>query len=253
MINELKNLGLSENEAKVYAAMLELGPAAVLEIAAKAEINRPTAYVQIESLKKRGLVSTQTKGKKQLFMAESPEHLESMLDNQMHQISVQKEIFSQILPNLLSTYQSAGHRPVVRFFEGKEGIMQVQTLVLKSGATEIQAITALDDVLQLFPNHLKDYPKKRIQKQIPSRLIYSSSQGPVLSASGGESSRQTRFIPPTKMPFSGDITIFANSVVIVSVKGQVSAVVIEHPGIADSFRGFFNFLWEFASQFSTDK
>jgi sugar-specific transcriptional regulator TrmB len=253
MINELKSLGLSDNEAKVYLAMLELGPAAVLEIASKAEINRPTAYVQIESLKKRGLVSTQTKGKKQLFMAESPEHLEGMLDNQIHQVAVQKEIFAQMLPNLLSVYQSSGSRPTVRFFDGKEGILRVQTLVLKSGASEVLGISSFDDVLQLFPNHLKDYSKKRIQKQIPSRLIYSSSKGPMLSASDPESSRQTKFIPPEKMPFSGDITIFANSVVIVSTKGQVSAVVIEHPGIADSFRGFFNFLWEFASQFPSEK
>ena len=73
--NQLKNLGLSDNEAKVYTAMLELGPATVLEISAKAGVNRPTTYVQVESLKKMGLVSTQTKGKKQLFIAQSPEQL----------------------------------------------------------------------------------------------------------------------------------------------------------------------------------
>ena len=77
--SQLRELGLSENEAKVYLAMLELGPATVLEIAAKALMNRPTVYVQIESLKQRGLVSTQSKGKKQIFIAESPSHLESML------------------------------------------------------------------------------------------------------------------------------------------------------------------------------
>ena len=64
MLTQLKHIGLSENEAKVYLAMLELGPSPVLEIAAKAGINRPTAYAQIESLKKMGLVSMQTKGKK---------------------------------------------------------------------------------------------------------------------------------------------------------------------------------------------
>jgi amidophosphoribosyltransferase len=57
MIKNLKNLGLSDNEAKVYLSMLELGPSSVLEISAKAGVNRPTTYVQIETLKKMGLVS----------------------------------------------------------------------------------------------------------------------------------------------------------------------------------------------------
>src|SRR3989344_3655296 len=132
MFEKLKNLGLSENEAKVYMAMLELGPSVVVEIAHKSQINRPTAYVQIESLKKRGLISTQMKGKKQIYMAESPEHLEGMLDNQLHEIAVQKEMFSSVLPNLLSLYQSAGSRPTVRFFEGKEGLVQMQNIFFKS-------------------------------------------------------------------------------------------------------------------------
>ena len=47
MINQLKNLGLTENEAKVYVAMLELGPAPVAEIAQKAGIKAGDVIVQL--------------------------------------------------------------------------------------------------------------------------------------------------------------------------------------------------------------
>jgi sugar-specific transcriptional regulator TrmB len=83
MFDKLRHLGLSENEAKVYMAMLELGPSVVVEIARKSGINRPTTYVQIESLKKKGLVSTQAKGKKQFFIAESPDKLELLIEKQL--------------------------------------------------------------------------------------------------------------------------------------------------------------------------
>ncbi len=252
MLEQLKNIGLSDNEAKVYLAMLELGPASVIDIARKAEINRPTAYVQIESLKKRGLVSTQTKGKKQIYIAESPEHLESVLDNQLHQIAAQKEILSQTLPNLASLYQSAGHRPTVRFFEGKEGLMQMQNIFFKSGYKEVLSVTNLDDVLAIFPNHLKTHSPRRIKQEISSRIIYSSSQGQVLPSDPGNL-RESRFIPTARMPFSGDVNILGNMVAITALKGQISGVIIEHQAIADSFRGFFNFLWEFSSQFSSEK
>src|SRR3989344_3206057 len=135
-INQLKTLGLSENEAKVYLAMLELGPASVMEISQKSGINRPTAYVQIESLKKLGLVSTQTKGKKQLFIAESPDQLEFVLDRQASELKRKQSELNKILPDLLNAYRSSGTEPQVRFFEGKEGILRMQEIVLKSGASE---------------------------------------------------------------------------------------------------------------------
>ena len=47
LVTHLKNIGLGDKAAKVYLAMLELGPASVLEIAAKASVNRPTTYLQI--------------------------------------------------------------------------------------------------------------------------------------------------------------------------------------------------------------
>ncbi len=249
MINELEKLGLSENEAKVYAAMLELGPAAVMEIAGKAGINRPTAYFQIEALKKKGLVSTQSQGKKQLYIAESPDHLSDVLDHRMVEVSFQKEILSKILPELSQLYSSTGSRPQVRFFEGKEGLVSMQKIFLSSGIKEVMAITPLDDLFTLFPNHQNTYSNKRTDKGIKSKLIYSSSKGPILDSSNESMMRETRFVPTNKMPFSGDVTIFGNSVAISALSGQISGIVIEHPVIAESFRGFFNFLWEFASQF----
>jgi sugar-specific transcriptional regulator TrmB len=250
MLEQLKSIGLSDNEAKVYLAMLELGPSSVIDIARKAQVNRPTTYVQIESLKKRGLVSTQTSGKKQLYIAESPEHLEDLLDSQLHQIAVHKEMLSQVLPNLLSMHQATGSRPTVRFFDGKEGLLQMQKLLLKSDAKEVVAIAALDEILNVFPSHRSSYSKKRIEKGISSKLIYSSGKGPILKDSDAESLRESRYIPPEKLPFNGDITIFQNTVMITSLRGQISGIVIEHQGIAESFKGFFSFLWEFAGQFS---
>src|SRR3989344_8581990 len=102
MLKQLTSLGLSDNEAKVYMAMLELGSATVLEISAKAGVNRPTTYVQIESLKKMGLVSTQTKGKKQIFIPESPDQLEFMIEREKKEIEVKKEELQKLLPELVN-------------------------------------------------------------------------------------------------------------------------------------------------------
>ena len=156
-VSQLKDLGLSDNEAKVYLAMLELGPASVIDISKKAGVNRPTAYVQIESLKKMGLVSTQTKGKKQLFIAESPDQLEFVLDRQLGELKQKQSEFEKILPDLINLYRSSGAQPQVRFFEGKEGLLTMQENVLKSGAKERCAIASADQILDVFPRQVEDY------------------------------------------------------------------------------------------------
>lgn len=246
MLENLKNIGLSDNEAKVYLAMIELGPSPVAEIARKAEINRPTAYVQIESLKKKGLVSTQTKGKKHLFIVESPDRLEFYLDSELKNIEQKKDGLSKILPDLEKLFISAGSRPQVRFFEGKEGVSAMQNMLLKSGVNEIQGISSMDSVVKVFPHIQKEYSPERVKKGIRSRLIYSYSGGPVLKESDSKLLRESRFISPDRMPFMGDITVYGNSVAIIAFEGQVSGVVIEHPEIAKSFKQFFEFMWNLA-------
>ncbi len=68
---ELQNLGLTEKEARTYLASLELGPETAQNIAKKTGINRATTYVQIESLKKRGLMSEFEKGALDILVATS--------------------------------------------------------------------------------------------------------------------------------------------------------------------------------------
>lgn len=243
MLENLKNIGFSDNEAKVYLAMLELGPATVIDIARKAEVNRPTTYVQIESLKQKGLASTQTKGKKHLYIAESPERLEFYLDSELKDVEQKKDELGKVLPDLEKLYSSLGSRPQVRFFEGKEGLKAIMDILLKSGVTEIVSISSLDSMLKVFPKHLEEYSPERVKKGIRSRFLYSYSGGPVLRDSDERMLRESRFIPSNKMPFSSDITVFANNVSIISFEGKISGVLIEHPEIAKSFRQFFNFLW----------
>ena len=51
IITELEKTGLTENEAKVYLAALELGETTVIRLAKKAGIKRPTTYLVVDSLK----------------------------------------------------------------------------------------------------------------------------------------------------------------------------------------------------------
>src|SRR3989344_2269990 len=243
MFEKLKNLGLSENEAKIYVAMLELGPSVVVEIARKSGINRPTAYVQIESLNKKGLVSTQARGKKQFFIAESPDKLELLIDNELKNIEEKKNELQNFLPELLNLFNTSGQRPHVKFFEGKEGVLALQREFLKTDDTPICGITSLDNVFEIFPEFENTYIKKRVQKKISSKTIYTSTRGSVLKESDESSLRESKYVEPDKLPLGIDITIFKDKVAIITLKGKISGTLIEDKEVADSFRAIFEFVW----------
>lgn len=247
MLTQLKHIGLSENEAKVYLAMLELGPSPVLEIAAKAGINRPTAYVQIESLKKMGLVSTQIKGKKQLFIAEDPDQLEILLTEKEKELEHKKEELEKMLPALSVMFNTADEKPQVRYFEGIEGIKKVQKEFLQTKSKLIYAISFRDDLYTAVPNQ-GEYVKERVKRKIHTKFIYSSTKGRLPSTSDRELLVESRFIPPEQFPKGADITVFDHKVAIASLQGKVMCTVIEHGDVAKSFRGIFDLLWASAEK-----
>lgn len=123
MLIWFKNLGLSEKEANVYLASLELGSSTIQKIATKAGVNRATTYVMIESLIKRGLVSSFEQGKKRFFAATHPSQLLRLIkQKELDMQELRENLEKDFLPQLLSIHNISGDKPGVRFFQGKDGL-----------------------------------------------------------------------------------------------------------------------------------
>ncbi|NBS41904.1 hypothetical protein EBS80_04590, partial [bacterium] len=138
LIQELGHLGLSEKEAAVYLASLELGPAPVQDISHKAKVNRATTYVMIESLMGRGLMSSFVRGKKRFYASESPERLRAVLRMQRREIEQKEEELETVFPMLAALYNAEGAKPQIRYLEGVEGVQSVRELFQKLEGEIIQ-------------------------------------------------------------------------------------------------------------------
>ena len=122
MIANLKEAGLSENEAKVYLTMLELGPSSVLEIASEARVNRPTAYVQLVSRKKDGACIGEKEGWKTCPSArELPEKLEFLLNKQRAEVEIRRDELLRVMPDSMAVFDLTEEKPIIRYFEERKG------------------------------------------------------------------------------------------------------------------------------------
>lgn len=247
MFKELQDIGLSEKEARVYLAALELGRTTAEKLATHAKVNRSTTYVQLETLMKKGLMSTCEEEKKTYFSPESPELLKRLIAKQRDEISSKERDLSLVLPALLQQFEGAGERPVVRFFPGKEGITAVREEVLTMKDKKLCVVLSSESMLKLFTGkELDDYTARRTAARISSRAIYTKAEYFRKAAQEMDELTDHRFLPDT--PLTIDIRIFDDKTALFSLEGALFAMVIESKQIASSMRNIFNFLWAAGEQ-----
>jgi len=252
---ELENIGLSEKEAAVYMASLELGQSAVQKIAEQAGIKRATTYVIIESLMNKGLVSSIEKGKKTFFVAEDPENIKRLIQKQKSEISEREEIVKDLIPELDLLFKTTGERPVVRFFEGIEGIKTIREDFKKGGIKETFGILSLDMLFKMFPKHEEEITKHRVGQKVKSRVIYTHSKGRVSGATDPQKLRESRFVPNELFNFEGDMSIYGDKVAITSFNKEKKpiSILIEDKTISEFMRKIFELAWEGAEKYKNVK
>lgn len=239
---DLQQLGLSEKEAKVYLAVLELGPATAFQIAQKAEINRPTAYVQIERLMQLGLMSSHEKGKKTFYSAEPPERLQELLRVKENEIENERKRLAEILPELQTLFDSAEERPKVRFYEGKAGLLSMADDIFKTKNKEILAFYSSDLLRKIFSSdEIDKFESIRKRQNIKGIAIYTRSDGPFTTPA--PQTLTEKFVPQDRFPISSGIDIYDNKIAAYTLRGKIIGVIIESRDISDTLRTMFKLAW----------
>lgn len=247
---ELKKLGLSDKEAKIYYTSLSRGPETAPNLAKLAEVVRPTTYVIIETLVKKGLMSSFEKGKKTFFVAESPEHLLTLIRLQRKEFEERERELTKILPELSAMANIKGEKPKVRVFEGKEGLKTVIETILKSKTKLIYSFIPVDQMLALFPakEHGELMASPRVQKKIRAKLIYTSKNGHVYKEKDPQNLREAIYIDEKKFPFKCGVDIYDNKIAFYDYRGNIMGVLIENDHMADTMRTIFDMIWQAESK-----
>ena len=232
----LQSYGLSEKEARVYLACLELGSCPVVRIAEKAKLARSTVYEVLEHLAHEGFITTFNKKKIKYFSAEDP--------NQIIRLSESKaNTLKDALPELQAIAGRARRRPTVRFYQGKEK-MKIILEEIVSEAESLVCFASSDDYLSELDEEHRSFLRKRILAKIPVRVIArDSAKARERQKLGQQELRQMKLIQDD-YPFHGLKYIWKNKIAMFSFVGDLVAVVIESKELADMEKAMFEHLWE---------
>lgn len=247
----LQKVGLSEKDSEVYLACLELGTQPASVIARKAGLKRPTTYLILEGLLKKGLVSEYTGSNVKYFTGVQPEYLLSYVEKRQRELTAYQRELEQYLPQFNSLSNPYSLNPKVKFFEGVEGVERVMDDTLTS-KTPIFCYSSTDSwfAREDTKQYILRYGKRRVlDKKIPLRGIYMDTP---LSRqyhekdypTDGESLSQFRFFPKSVKGLNNEINIYDDKVAIVSLgKYELLGVIIEGKEIANTHRAIFETAW----------
>lgn len=234
---ELKEIGLNEKEAKVYLAALELGEATVQEIARKSGVKRPTVYLEAESLKQKGLISTIKKTKKTLYYAENPRVIETILDEK-------KRRLLGIMPGLLSITNLLDKKPIIRFFEGREGVKEVYKDILANPGYEACAWFSRP-MIEFEERFFYDFFAPTWQaSKIPLRLILPDNETTRSFSSGNTHLEQAKFVSSEKLIMPLEIITYGKNKVGIMSFAEDTAISIESAEVYTAIRSIFNVMWD---------
>ena len=161
----LGHLGLDDKEASIYLALLELGESSVARIADKAGVKRPTAYLVLDSLEKKGFANRVARKKKVFFVPEHPRKLEAEAQLRLKEIR-------DVVPQLESLLYQKGERPRVTVHEGKETLDRAydESLLAKG---EVLFMSTIELSAEVFPRTFRKYeymtfaPDFRVRELVP--------------------------------------------------------------------------------------
>ena len=233
--NTLKQFGLTEKQAKVYLACLELGSAPVQKVSQKAGLARSTTYEVLEHLQHKGFVSTFRQKKSQHFSAEEPERVLNIAKRNV-------TLLEEALPELRAIYGEAWIRPTVRFYQGIDGMKIVLEEILAE-AKELQAFGSADDLFRTLPDFHK-FVEKRKKKKIPVRVILRDSEKARERQQSGQKDLRVVRLISDQYQFHGLIYVWNNKIAQLSFQKDLVALVIESEVLADTQRAMFESLWD---------
>lgn len=247
MTNELnsilQSLGLPPSSQKIYRELLENGENTARTLSLKLSLTRPSTYDHLDLLIKKGFVVEKKKDNKTYFGAEDVRHIEHLLIINIEKMEAQKNIFVSILPSLIK--HSENSAPVVKFYEGKEGLEVILHDVLWCKGETIHTMWPHEEIEKVLgKDFLIRFNDRRIRGKIKVRALWPVTMKPKENHIWKEEDATVlRKYAPKAMKWSMGYTIYGDKVSFISSSKEIFGFIVQSSEFAQLMKLQFDALW----------
>lgn len=240
----LKNIGLTENESKVYLSLLKLGLSTTSKIIQEAQISSGKIYEILDKLYKKSLISmTKIRGVKQ-FEATNPSALINYIVEKKNQLEEKEKNLKKILPKLIKLQTDQANKTSINILLGEKSIRPLMIELFTNAKEKICAMGIRGTKNEKYNNFWWHITTEIAEKKKKKALyLFSENTSEYYKRHKKLKQISTKWldgITPTA------IDIIDDKILIFSYEKELMCVHITSKPIADSFKSFFMGLWKVA-------
>lgn len=243
---DLKKIGLTGGEIKLYGSLLELGESTKTELAKKSGISPSKIYDVANRLIEKGIISSVKKNSVIHFSAANPEKIKDYLTQKQEEIEEDKILVDSMLPMLLAKYQKTDEKTDVEVFYGWEGMRTAFNDIIKTlNKGEFNYIFGAgkginDKQADIF---FSQYYLKKKAKGFGTKIILNEGLRTNKQRTGifRESPNQLRFLDHETV---SEINIYKDKTLIIILLKKPIVIRIKNHEVAKSYKKFFDTLWK---------
>lgn len=249
-IYAMQEAGLTEGEAKVYLALIELGSSTTGPIIEKAQVAKSIVYQLLNKLIQKGLVAHMVKEKTKYFQASDPHKLIEYIEENEKRLRENKKKIERLLPTLM-VKQGNAKQQTANLFEGFNGMVSVHEHIydkLKKGEEFFYLGIAPEQ-----PEHFHAYWKKdhlrRVKAGIICKLLFHPDTDPkILRNRNSYKLCDARYMP-AEIKTPAWIMGYKDVTVLGFPSANPLTLEINNKEIADSFKAYFDEFWKRSKTF----
>jgi len=243
-LDDLMQIRFTKNEARTYLALLELGEAQTGKLCNHLKIPNSHIYRILTNLMEKGIVSYKLKNNIKIFKANNPETLNTLYLQKVDELKKHQEQIQSTITNIKSLKQETTTQSDYKYFEGISGIKSMWTemaSLLKKNTDSIIYTCDLEVFKSLDAFYL-EYHKKRVEKQIPLRMIL-----PTNAKEQAEERLKLGFFDVQfhELENEAEFGVCDDILFIQHTKGKIPrSFLIKDKVFAQTFASVFNKIWE---------
>lgn len=234
LIEQLEHLGLSHNETRIYLALLKLGSASAGKIAKESRVDRSATYDSLKRLLEKGVIGYSVVAGKKNFQAIDPKNLVNFLKEK-------EELAEKIMPELSGLFKMPKERHNVTLYYGYKGIKSIFQDIIRTGQDNL-VFGSEGQFTEKMPYYAPMFLRQKKELGLKTKAIVRKGR----QEKGGPLT-EVRYIE--KKTISPVVTnIYDHKIAIIIWSDPPEGVVIENKNAADSYREFFEVMWQAAKK-----
>lgn len=248
---DLRRIGLSEGEVKVYDALLGLGETTRAQLVKRSGVSHSKIYDVINRLSEKGLVSSVKKHGILHFCAANPKRLDDFIAKREEEVQTDRKLISQLMPSLISRYQETEEKTDIEVFYGWDGLRTV-FLDLEDSMGPKDESLVFGASIGKNPEQADIFFRKhqaRVEKKgYKVRIIFNEDMRKRkhrYQYYAGHRLHEIRFLHSSTFT---ELYIYKGAVMFLILATQPVSILVKNSEIEDSFRKFFETLWQEAKK-----